>query len=55
MWSLDIENMFPSIPLNKVIDLAVDLLEYYFQYKLKKSQVKLLLKVCKNFNFSIWD
>ena len=36
MCSLDIENMFPSIPLNKAIDLAVDLFEDYFQYKLKK-------------------
>ena len=52
MCSLDIENMFPSIPLNKAIALAVDLLEDYFQYKLNKSQIKLLLEMCtKNLTY----
>ena len=38
--------MFPSIPLNKSIDLAVDLLKDCFQYKVEKFQIELLLEVC---------
>ena len=51
--SFDIENLFPSIPLNKVIDMAAELLLNKFG-TISKDEIKKLLKFCtEDVHFSL--
>ena len=56
MASLDIENMYPSIPLDIIIQKAADLLYERHENKLSKESIKTLLEFCtKEITFSFAD
>jgi hypothetical protein len=56
MCTMDIENLYPSVPLKKSIDLATEILFDEFNGKLLKKDIKELLEICTtNLTFSFND
>jgi len=51
LFSLDIENLYPSVPLNESIDMAMELMERHNSLIGNKTQTRILFETCLKSEF----